>query len=255
MTKAFRTTAFTVIMGAGLLFAGDKGTEIARRYFDLKSPRNSSSKATMVLTKKNGSEKSRSLLMFGKKDETGTYSFVEFESPADVKGTKLLSIPKEDGGSEQRIYLPALRKARLIASSGKGGKFVGSDFYYYDMEDREFEDFTYKFLREEKLEDKECQVIQMTSKATDTPYSKAEAWVSKKDNFVYQMKLYERKKGRHEKTMKVLETQTIDGCILPTKVLMTSVQRGTKTMLTLEDLKVNKGVDEKVFSIRNLESR
>ncbi|MFP4014475.1 MAG: outer membrane lipoprotein-sorting protein [Chitinispirillaceae bacterium] len=255
MKRAFRGTVLTVIMGAGLLFAGDRGTEIARKYFDLKSPRNSSSKATMLLTKKNGSEKTRSLLMYGKKDKTGTFSFIEFESPADVKGTKLLSIPKKDGGSEQRIYLPALRKARLIASSGKGGRFVGSDFYYYDMEDREFEDFTYKFLREEKLEDKECQIIQMTSRATDTPYSKAEAWVSKKDNFVYKMKLYDRKKGQHEKTMEVLEAETIDGCIIPTKVLMTSVQKGTRTMLTLEDLKVNKGVDDKVFSIRNLESR
>ncbi|MFW6244361.1 MAG: outer membrane lipoprotein-sorting protein [Fibrobacterota bacterium] len=255
MKRAFRGTVLTVIMGAGLLFAGDRGTEIARKYFDLKSPRNSSSKATMLLTKKNGSEKTRSLLMYGKKDKTGTFSFIEFESPADVKGTKLLSIPKKDGGSEQRIYLPALRKARLIASSGKKGKFVGSDFYYYDMEDREFEDFTYKFLREEKLEDKECQIIQMTSRATDTPYSKAEAWVSKKDNFVYKMKLYDRKKGQHEKTMEVLEAETIDGCIIPTKVLMTSVQKGTRTMLTLEDLKVNKGVDDKVFSIRNLESR
>ncbi|NLD99349.1 MAG: outer membrane lipoprotein-sorting protein [Fibrobacter sp.] len=249
------SVSLSFLISAGTLFADDKGHEIAKKYYDLKDPKTTSSKATMTITDKNGSQKSRTLQMYGKKDDLGTWSFIEFESPADVKGTKLLTIPKKPNENEQRIYLPALKKARLIASSGKGGKFVNTDFFYYDLESHEFEDYTYTYVKDDKLVDHQCSVVQMSPKSTDTPYLMSEAWISKEDNFVYQMKLYDRKTSEHIKTMNVLETSITDGCIIPVRILMTNHKDNSKTELSLSDLKVNSGVDDKVFSIQNLETR
>lgn len=249
------SVSLSVLLTAATLFSADKGEEIAKKYYDLKDPQTTNSNAVMVITDKNGSEKSRALQMSGKKDAIGTWSFIEFNTPADVKGTKLLTVPKKGEGNEQRVYLPALKKARLIASSGKGGKFVGSDFFYYDLENHEFEDYTYKFLMDDKLGERECSVVEMKPKSADSPYSKSEAWVSKDNSFVYQMKLYDKKSSNHIKTMSVQETNTIDGCIIPVKILMINHKDNCKTQLTLSDLKVNKDVDEKVFSIQNLETR
>ena len=95
----------------------------------------------------------------------------------------------------------------------------------------------------------------MSPKSTDTPYLMSEAWISKEDNFVYQMKLYDRKTSEHIKTMNVLETSITDGCIIPVRILMTNHKDNSKTELSLSDLKVNSGVDDKVFSIQNLETR
>jgi outer membrane lipoprotein-sorting protein len=235
--------------------AADKGTAIARKHFDLKKPATISSSATMVLTDKGGTAKTRTLQISEKETDNGTCAFMEFTTPANVKGTRFLSISGENDATEQRIYLPALKKARLIASSGKKGKFVGSDFSFYDLEDRSFEDYTFSFLRDEQFDTHPCCVIKMVTKNSDAPYAYAEAWVDTTDWFVYQLKMYDRNSRTHCKTLEVLQTSLYDGCIIPVKVRMSGINDGTKTELSLEDVKVNKGVDEKVFSVRNLEAK
>lgn len=234
--------------------ADDKGEAVARDFFALKDPKTSYSKATMVLVDKNGRKRTRTLEMYGKQDTQGTWSFIEFLSPADIKGTRFLTVPHVDGDDEQRLYLPALRKTRTIAASSKDGKFVGSDFFYYDMEDRAFEDYTYTYLREEKLKDRDCHVVKMETKDPDAPYAHAEAWVDKGDHFVYQTKMYDRR-GDHSKTLIVVETTTIDGCIIPTKVVMENHRDNHKTLLAMSDMKVNEGVDDNVFTVQYLERK
>jgi outer membrane lipoprotein-sorting protein len=253
--KNVGSLSIALLLTVSSISGTEKGDDIARKNFDLKDPQTSYSSAEMSITDKNGSKKTRVLKMYGKEDGGNNYSFIEFDSPADVKGTRLLNISKTGSESEQRIYLPALKKARLIASSGKGGKFVGSDFFYYDLEKREFDDYTFTFLKEDTFGERACNVIEMKPKSSNSPYAKSEAWVSKENSFVYQMKLYDNKTLAHIKTMSVLKTETIDGCIMPTEVLMTNHKDNSETKLVLSDLKVNQGVDDKVFSIQNLETK
>jgi outer membrane lipoprotein-sorting protein len=247
--------SLALLFSASSVFSDEKGDAVAKKYFELKEPQTTSSSAEMIISDKAGSKKSRILKMSGKKDANGTWTFIEFDSPADVKGTRLLNISRNGAESEQRIYLPALKKSRLIASSGKGGKFVGSDFFYYDLDSRKFEDYTYSFLKDDVLEERSCSVIEMKPKDSNSPYAKSEAWVSNEDHFVYQMKLYDKKTDTHIKTMSVVKTLTIDGCIIPTELRMVNYKDNSETQLIVSDLKVNQGVDEKVFSIQYLETR
>ena len=100
-----------------------------------------------------------------------------------------------------------------------------------------------------------CSVIKMVTNNTDAPYVHAEAWVDTTDWFVYQLKMYDRRGGAHCKTLHVLTTAVYDGCIIPVKVRMSGIKDGTSTELSLDDVKVNKDVDESVFSVRNLEAK
>ena len=236
-------------------FAQKDAQQIAKRYFDLQKPANTYSRALMVLTDRNGRERSRSLKIYTKRDENGTHTFMEFESPADVRGTRFLSIASRDGGDEQRIYLPALRRVRLIASSGKGGKFVGSNFFFYDLEDRSFDDYRYGFIGTQSRQGREYDIIEMVPVDENAPYAKAHAWVNPEDGFVYKMELYDRRSSNHIKTMTVLETVIEQECIIPVRVKMESIRDDHRTELVLEDLKVNQGVDDRVFTVQNLESR
>jgi uncharacterized protein YxeA len=106
---------FFLVLSISTAFAAGKGDEIARKYYNLKKTSDSYSIATMTLTDKGGTERNRTLKMYKKNDEQTTSSFIEFDSPADVKGTRFLSISNKNGKDEQRIYLPALKKVRLIA--------------------------------------------------------------------------------------------------------------------------------------------
>jgi hypothetical protein len=250
-----RSLSVALLLSTSSVFSDDKGDAVVKKYFELKEPQTTSSTAEMVITDKTGTKKSRVLQMYEKKSGTDTRTFFEFVSPADVKGTRLLNIKKQDGSSEQRIYLPALKKTRLIASSGKGGKFVGSDFFYYDLETREFDDATYTFLKDDILEKRSCSVIEMKLQDTNSPYAKSEAWVCNEDHLIYQMKLYDKKSNAHIKTMTVIKTDTFDGCIIPTELLMVNHRDNSETRLIVSSLKVNQEVDENVFSIQNLETR
>ena len=258
MNKLITTVTIGTLSLAALLssaIADERGETVARAYFGLKDPVTVRSSATMTLTDKKGATRNRSLEMYERKDSKGTASFIEFSAPADVKGTRFLNLPLDNGSSEQRIYLPALKKVRLIASSGKKGKFVGSEFSFYDMEDRDFDDYTYTFLREEKLGERTCNVVSMTQKDASAPYSHAEAWADVSDSFVYQLKLYDRAGGGHIKTLSVIETQIYDGCIIPVKARMTNVVDNTSTDLVLHNVEVNGKVDEKLFTLQNLEAK
>jgi len=235
--------------------ADSKGEEIAKKYFDLKTPKTISSVAAMVIIDDDGNKRNRTLKMVSKDDEQGTWSYIEFLEPADIKGTKFLTIPHKDGEDEQRLYLPALKKVRRISSSGKSGKFVGSDFFYYDMENREYDEYTYTYIKEVTKDDEPYWIVEMKPKDAKSPYDHSNAWINKNDNFVYRLEMFDSKRKQHTKTMAIVETKTIDGCIIPTKIVMDNHRDNSKTLLLVSNIELDKEVDSGVFTIQNLEKK
>jgi hypothetical protein len=65
--------------------------------------------------------------------QTAQYSLVIFDSPADVKGTALLSHAKLDGDDDQWLYLPSVGRVKRVASSSRSASFLGSEFAYEDL--------------------------------------------------------------------------------------------------------------------------
>ncbi len=244
-------TALTFLLSISL-FADEKGDEIVRKNKDLKKASDSYSEADMVLIDKKGGQKKRKVIMYSKDSKEGTNSFTEFLEPADVRGTKFLTIARK-GDDEQRLYLPALKKTRLISSSSKDGKFMGSDLSYYDMEDRDFEDFDYKYLKDEKFGDIDCFVIEATPKDKTSPYSRSIMWISKSDYFTYKLETYDKKDDNLYKTIVMVEVKTIDGVLFPTKTVVENNKEGTKTLLSMSNMKINSGIKDSVFSVQNLE--
>ncbi|OHD24013.1 MAG: hypothetical protein A2Y34_10245, partial [Spirochaetes bacterium GWC1_27_15] len=222
---------FITVLFAFALFADEQGDQIAQKNFNLKDSKDSYSEVTMILIDKDGNKKSRKLTMFGKETSKGRNSYVEFSEPADVKGTKFLTIGNKIGDDEQRLYLPALKKTRLISSSSKNGKFVGSDLYYYDMEDKDISEFTFKFLKDDTFNNKNCFVLEMTPKDKNAPYSKTIAWIAKDDFFAYKLEAYDKKDGELLKVLVMVEVKVIDGVMIPTKTVVENKKDGTKTLL------------------------
>jgi hypothetical protein len=253
--KTLTAILCTTLLLSAPTFATQDAAAIARKYFDLKKPEDTQARARMVLQDRNGNERERVLDILTRRNEAGTHTYMEFEAPADVRGTRFLTTPRADQDDEQRIYLPALRRSRLIAASGKNGRFVGSDFYYYDLEDRSFDDSKYTYVREESIDDQIYDVIAMKPVSDNSPYRVVWAWVSRKDNFVYRMDLFEGSGDSPAKQMQVHTTKIQDGIIVPTKITMTSSNPKHTTTMVLEDLKINSGVEESIFTPRHLERR
>lgn len=233
------------------LFAETSAYEIMLLNDKLKESENSSNITTMVLINSRGNKKIRKMEMYSINTQEGENSFIEFLLPADVKGTKFLTIGNDQGDDDQRLFLPALKRIRKISSSNKNGKFMGSDITYYDMETRNLEDFTYKLLREEIVDNRSCWVIVSTPKDTDTPYSMVNSYISMDDYYCYKREMFDRN-GKHIKTMTIVETEIIDGVIVPVKTVFDNHKDNHKTLLAVTDIKLDIDIDESIFTIQSL---
>lgn len=61
-------------------------------------------------------------------DGDGDRSLIIFDSPADQRGTALLTWNHDGIDDDQWLYLPALRRVKRIAARNRSGPFVGSEF-------------------------------------------------------------------------------------------------------------------------------
>lgn len=253
---------FAVLLGLSLVGAASadaKGDALARKYFDLKKADDTKSAATMTLIDKTGVKKVRKLEIFYQEGTEGKNAFMKFLEPADVAGTKFLTIAHKDVDSEQRLYLPALKKTRKISSSGKDGEFVNSDFYFFDLEDKTFEDYTFTFVAEnvtiadKAFEGMKFYKIEMKAKDVTSPYIREVAYINMENNFVYKLECYDRKDGALLKTFLFVKVDAIKGILVPVQTMVTNHKKGSKTLLALTDPQINTGLKKDIFTVQNLE--
>ena len=135
------------------------------------------SKGKFHLINKKGQERLRDTKRMWK-DYDGKDGFKEkdiiiFKSPQDLKGTGFLNwsytdITKDD---DQWLYLPGFRKVRRIPASDKEDSFVGTDFTFDDMGEREVEEDTHKLITMEVFEYRNCFVVESIPKEMGYIYS------------------------------------------------------------------------------------
>ena len=158
---------------------------------------------------------------------------------------------EENKEDDQWIYLPALGKVKRISSDSKSDYFMGSDFTYDDLGERNLEDDNHKLLRTDTLDGEEVYVVESIPKDEDYMYSKTITWVSK-DKWIGLKKEFYDKDEDHLKTLKVNEYQEIDGIITVTESEMHNIQKDHRTQLKLDEVKYNSGIDENIFSERQM---
>lgn len=230
--------------------ADEKGEEITKKYYDLPSADTIISEDLLILIDSKNNKRNRLVTRYIQDTDNGNNTFVEFLQPADVRGTKFLTLARKGEDDEQRLFLPALNKVRLIASHDKGGSFMGTGFSYYDLEDHVQEDFTSTFLRDETINNVEVHVVESIP-IEDSPYSKRVLYIRKDNNFLLKVECYD-EEGDFLKTILYLETKVYQGIIIPTKMAVDHRQAKEKTLLQVKSIKVNSKISNQVFSIQNL---
>lgn len=217
-----------------------------------------SSELEMQLINKRGKIRTRKVVQVKKNAaDLNEKTLIRFLSPADVKGTGMLTIERSDRDDDQWLYLPALKKVRRISSSDKSDNFVGTDFTYQDLKSEELENYDYKILKKEKLGGLDCYVISAEpnnpKEKKESGYGKREIWIDK-ENFVnIQTKFYD-KKGELFKILKAEDIRLIKGTKKRRayKMEMENLKTKHKTVLLFNNFKINKGIPDKNFTKRYL---
>ena len=251
--KVINVLLVVLIIAGNVSAQNGKGYEIMKKNDELKEPKDVSFDGFLEITNKRGNIKKRSMKVLSKKQPAGYNSFFEILEPADVSGMKFLTIAQK-GDDDQRMYLPAYGKSRKISGSGKDGKFLGSDIFFYDLEDLDLEDFTYKFMKEETWEGNDYYVVESYPIDKKAPYSKVINWVRKSDYYIYKAEMYDKKQQILLKTAIVKETMIIEGIIEAINTQTINHKDKSSTTYLITDIKINTGVDDKVFTIQNLEN-
>ncbi len=210
-------------------------------------------KMVMVLKNRQGEESRRDIRNKTLEVEgDGDKSLVIFDKPRDVKGTALLNFTHKTGNDDQWLFLPALKRVKRISSSNKSGSFMGSEFAYEDVTSQEVEKYTYKWIRDETLDGKECFVFERTPTYKNSGYTRQVVWLDKKEYRIYKIDFYDRKNA-------LLKTQTnkdykqyLDQYWQPNEMFMKNHQTGKSTVLTWSDYKFRTGLKDKSFNKNSL---
>ena len=177
-----------LIQRFGLLFAAlllalpacaDDGLALAQKVHDRPNGRDLTTLGRMVLTEKGRAPRIRELVTY-RFDKSGgeTANLIRFLDPEDIAGTGLLSIDNDDGSTDQWLYLPALDRVRRISSNRKGGRFVGSDLYFEDLQERKPSEDRHRLLGKQTENGILCEVLESVPlDASDSVYSRRISWI------------------------------------------------------------------------------
>ncbi|GAK56064.1 hypothetical protein U27_03026 [Candidatus Vecturithrix granuli] len=212
----------------------------------------------MILINDKGQERNRKVQVYRKDYGKDSKMVMFFMEPADVKDTGFLSWNYDDESKDddQWLYLPALKKVRRISSSKKKDYFMGTDFTYEDMGDRDVDDYTYKHLGTEILDGIECYHLEMTPKNDDivkkTGYGRGEMWARPDIWMGIKMKFYD-KKLKFLKELTLSDVEQINGIWTAKTMTMVNEQEKHKTVFHFSNITYNSGLDDDIFSQRRLE--
>jgi len=187
-------------------------------------------------------------------EQDGDKSIIVFDRPRDLKGTAILTHTHRSGQDDQWLYLPALKRVKRISSSDKSGPFMGSEFAYEDLASQEVEKYSYRFLKQEHLDEQLCNVIERIPVDRKSGYTRQIAWYDTTHHRLQQVEYYDRKDSLLKTMTMVNYQQYQDQFWRPDEMHMTNHQTGKSTILIFENYRLGVGLKPSDFS-RNALSR
>ncbi len=239
---------------AWAISAEEKGLKIAQKADELDTGwRDQKQSLEMILRNKQGQESRRQIR--GRALEVkgdGDKSISIFDTPADVKGTAFLSFTHVNKPDDQWLYLPALKRVKRIASKNKSGPFMGSEFAFEDMSSQEVEKYTYKWLRDEKLDGVDVYVIERVPVDKNSGYTRQIVWGDKEIYHPLKVAFYDRKNALLKTLTFIDYKQYLNKYWRADRLNMINHQNGKSTLLIFSDYTFNNGYTDRDFDRNSL---
>jgi hypothetical protein len=255
-TSLFGVLALALLASSITASPEEKGLQIAREVDSRDSGfADNTADLEMILRNRHGQEsvrtiRTRTLEVIGDGDK----SLVIFDHPRDVKGTAFLSYTHANTPDDQWLYLPALKRVKRISSKNKSGPFVGSEFAYEDLSSQEVDKYTYRFLRDEMIDDQENFVVERYPVYENSGYTKQVVWIDKQEYRPQKLEYYDRK-GELLKTLTFHDySQHLGRFWRADRWEMVNHQTGKSTSLLWSKFSFKNGLTERDFSQSILKS-
>lgn len=181
--------------------------------------------------------------------EGETKTFSEYLAPAREKGTKMLKL-------EDKLWIYSPSTDRIIRISGHmlRQSVMGSDLSYEDMmEDSRLRNkYEATVAVSEKIDDRECWVVELTATTDDVAYFKRKLWVDKELWVPLKAELFA-KSGRLLKKLEFKDISNLHGRWFPTKMIFKDMlKKGEGTEFIIEEIEFDKDIPPHIFSKASL---
>jgi len=206
----------------------------------------------LITENKRGDQRSSTVRMYRKKSNSTEKQLLEYLEPADVKGTKFLSITEEGKEALMYIYFPFLGRERRIAAGEESDSFMGTDFTYEEMGSGQTyqEEYDALKLEDEVLGEYPCYVLRLTPQKEDSDYTYLKMWVWQEEFLVLKIEFYEEDE-RLTKTFSNSDVREEDGNYMSHRIVMSDEIKGTKTIIEILETKEEE-LSEDYFTLRYL---
>lgn len=234
--------------------ASQEGLALAQRVYDRPAGRDASSLVRMVVTSRKGQVRERELAVLARNVGGGErWTLMRFSLPTDVKDVGLLTMDHPGDASEQWLYLPALKRVRRISSTRKGGRFVGSDFSYEDLRDREPDMDTHVLAGTDKVGGLACtRLVSTPVDASNSVYTRRESCIHEATLVPLRVEFFEKDPQRPTKRLMARKLQKIQGYWTVLNATMYDLHAGSQTVLETLRIRYDNELPDALFSERAL---
>ena len=203
---------------------------------------------TMILRNRQGDESTRQIRTRTLEvDNDGDKSLTIFDEPLDVKGTAFLSFTHATQPDDQWLYLPALKRVKRISSQNKSGPFMGSEFAYEDLSSQEVAKYSYKYLRDEAVDGRNCFVIERYPQYEHSGYTRQIAWIDQDMWRPVRIEFFDRKDSPLKTLVMRGYKQYQDKYWRPDEMFMENHQTGKNTTLRWNNYSFGNGLTDRDF--------
>jgi len=241
-----------------LTFANEVQAQDARKIMEgvykQDTSRDTTWRGKMDVVDKKGTVRSKKFAMRKLGGLGNSKTLARFTDPPEVRGVGLLSINVGGAADRQWLYTPAINRVRRVAAQERRQRFIGTDFTNEDMAERVLDDFTYKLIGEgEVIDGRKTYKIEARPASPDkSQYSYIYIWVPQDTPYSVLVEMYD-KQGQKQRILKASNLEKISGIWVARRVEMSTPAEGTRTTLTLEDVRFNTGLKEDMFTQQALE--
>jgi predicted RND superfamily exporter protein/outer membrane lipoprotein-sorting protein len=184
----------------------------------------------------------------------GDYSLIVFDTPADVKGTAVLSHAKIGDDDEQWLYLPSAHRTRRISSSNRTGAFVGSEFSFEDLTGNDGRKYDWRLAGTEPCGALTCFVVDATPKDPTSAYSKRVLRIDTQEFRIQTIEFFDRKNAKLKTLAYENYRKLNDRFWRSQSWTMKNHQSGKSTVINFSSMKVGNGFTVNDFATGKLGS-
>lgn len=228
------------------------GREVMVRVDDRDDGDDRKSIIEMTLVNHRGKKRVRKMLSYSKDYGRNAKKLMYFQKPMDVKGTSFLSweYDNPDTDDDKWLYMPALRKVRRISGNSTKDYFMGSDFTYDDMGDRNVDEDTHSLTGEAVVNGVDCWVVESVPVDDGDYYNKKIVWVRKDADVVVKAEYYD-SQGLI-KTFLVRDLKKQDNIWTIFEMEMNNPRENHATIMKIMNVEYNIGVADNFFKVATI---